>query len=69
MSEYPKWITPHESHDLNALEKTHEVHRDRVVAPTVLVHDAEMEAKLSEPHEAPAPEEALIDQPHDTDEV
>lgn len=46
-NEFPKWIKPHGSLDLELLAKTHEVHHDRVVGVTVLVHDAEQEAELS----------------------
>lgn len=58
--EFPKWIKPHESHDISLLEKTHEVHRDRVAGISVLVHDAEKESELLAPHEAP-------EEPHEVD--
>lgn len=47
MSEFPKWIKPHESHDLREVAKLHEMHHDRVGGElTVLVHTAEEEAEL-----------------------
>lgn len=46
MSEFPKWIVPHESHPREEIEKAHQVHMDRVAPYTVLVKDEEEEAKL-----------------------
>jgi hypothetical protein len=46
-TEFPKWIHAHESHDMNLVAKTHDIHRDRATGKlSVLVHDAEEEAAL-----------------------
>lgn len=46
-NEFPKWINAHASHDINFVALTHEIHRERATGKlSVLVHDAEEEAKL-----------------------
>lgn len=54
MSEFPKWIKCHESHDVNLVAKTHDIHRDRATGNlTVLVDTPDDEAVLVAPFEAP----------------
>lgn len=54
MSDFPKWIKAHESHDINLVAKTHDIHRDRATGGlSVLVHTAEDEAMLLAAHEEP----------------
>jgi hypothetical protein len=54
MSDFPKWLVPHESHGLHDLAKTFEAHTDRVSGVTkFLVHSAEDEAHLLAAHEEP----------------
>lgn len=51
MSEFPKWIPIHESHNVNEVALHHDIHRDRATGKlTVLVKDIEEETKLVEPH-------------------
>lgn len=46
-NEFPKWVHAHASHDINHVALTHDIHRDRATGKlSVLVHDAEAEAKL-----------------------
>ena len=54
MSEFPKWLIPHDSHDIHLLAKTFETHTDRVSGKTsFLAHTAEDETKLLAAHEEP----------------
>lgn len=59
MSEFPKWIRAHDSHNINEVAKLFEVHHDRVAGISVLVHNEDDEAKLTSEHHA------LVEHEHD----
>lgn len=46
MSEFPKWVSLKDAHLVEKASKTHQIHDDRVVGVSVLVHDAKDEAAV-----------------------